>query len=133
MTFLLNGTVSCVLAGPNLNGMPLNVNDEPSRLAEKAPAPPSRPLWKVVPSVTIPLLMNPAEMSTGRTGGVATDRLSLKDRVIPPDVPLIVTKTGSEATDFAAESCNVLVPAASNGLKDAVTPLGRPDADKLTL
>jgi hypothetical protein len=32
-----------------------------------------------------------------------------------------------------AVSVTVLVPVVLDGLKDAVTPLGRPDADKLTL
>ena len=50
-----------------------------------------------------------------------------------PDVPLIVTVTVPVVAVVLAVSVNVLVVAVLVGLKDAVTPLGRPDADKLTL
>jgi len=51
----------------------------------------------------------------------------------PPDAPETVTVTVPVAAVLAAVSVNVLVLAVLPGLKDAVTPLGRPDADKLTL
>src|SRR6266850_147372 len=50
-----------------------------------------------------------------------------------PDVPVTVTVTVPVAAVLLAVSVNVLVPAVLLGLNDAVTPLGRPDADKLTL
>ena len=50
-----------------------------------------------------------------------------------PDVPVIVTVTVPVVAALLAVSVNVLVAVAGFGLKDAVTPLGRPDADKLTL
>jgi hypothetical protein len=53
--------------------------------------------------------------------------------VKPPDVPVIVTVTVPVAAALLPVSVNVLVLAVLLGLNDAVTPLGRPDADKLTL
>ena len=50
-----------------------------------------------------------------------------------PDVPVTVTVTVPVAAMLLAVSVNVLVLAVLPGLNDAVTPLGRPDADKLTL
>ena len=50
-----------------------------------------------------------------------------------PDVPVRVTVTVPVAAVPLAVSVNVLVLAVLLGLNDAVTPLGRPDADKLTL
>jgi len=50
----------------------------------------------------------------------------------PPDAPETVTVTVPVAAVLAAVSVNVLVLAVLLGLKDAVTPFGRPDADKLT-
>jgi len=53
--------------------------------------------------------------------------------VKPPDVPVTVTVTGPVVAVLLAVKVSVLVPAVLLGLNDAVTPLGRPDADKLTL
>jgi hypothetical protein len=50
-----------------------------------------------------------------------------------PDVPVIVTGTVPVVAVPPAASVNVLVAVAGLGLNDAVTPLGTPDADKLTL
>ena len=50
-----------------------------------------------------------------------------------PDVPLTVTVTAPVVAALPAVSVNVLVLVVLLGLNDAVTPLGRPDADKLTL
>jgi len=49
------------------------------------------------------------------------------------DVPVTVTVNVPVAAVLPAVSVNVLVLVVLPGLKDAVTPLGRPDADKLTL
>jgi len=48
-------------------------------------------------------------------------------------VPATVTVTVPVAAVLLAVSVNVLVLVVLPGLNDAVTPLGRPDADKLTL
>lgn len=50
-----------------------------------------------------------------------------------PDAPVMVTVTVPTAAEPLAASVNVLVAVAGLGLNDAVTPLGSPDADKLTL
>jgi hypothetical protein len=50
-----------------------------------------------------------------------------------PEVPLIITVTVPAVALLLAASVNVLVLVAPLGLKDAVTPLGRPVADKATL
>jgi len=53
--------------------------------------------------------------------------------VKPPDIPVMVTEAVPVAAVLLAVSVNVLVLVVLLGLNDAVTPLGRPDADKLTL
>ncbi len=50
-----------------------------------------------------------------------------------PEVPVMVTVTVPVVAVLLAVSVKVLVLAVLLGLKDAVTPLGRPDAEKLTL
>ena len=50
-----------------------------------------------------------------------------------PDVPVIVTVTVPLAAVVLAVNVAVLLEVAELGLKEAVTPLGSPDADKLTL
>ena len=50
-----------------------------------------------------------------------------------PDVPVTVTVTVPVVAVLLAVNVNVLVVAVLLGLNEAVTPLGRPDADKLTL
>ena len=50
-----------------------------------------------------------------------------------PEVPVMVTVTVPVVAVLLAVSVNVLVLVVLPGLNDAVTPLGRPDADKLTL
>src|SRR5713101_5572905 len=46
------------------------------------------------------------------------------------DLPVMVTVAVPTGAALLAESVSVLVPV---GLKEAVTPLGKPDADKLTV
>jgi hypothetical protein len=50
-----------------------------------------------------------------------------------PDVPEMVTVTVPVAAVLLAVSVKVLVVVAGFAVKEAVTPLGRPDADKVTL
>jgi len=66
-------------------------------------------------------------------GGAATvsERVVAFDRL--PEVPVTVTVAVPVAAVPLAVNVNVLVPMVLTGLNDAVTPLGRPDADKLTL
>jgi hypothetical protein len=49
-----------------------------------------------------------------------------------PDIPVMVTGTAPMVAVLLAVNVNVLVVVVGFGLKDAVTPPGRPDADKLT-
>jgi hypothetical protein len=50
-----------------------------------------------------------------------------------PDVPMMMTVNVPVAPVLLALSVSVLAMLAGLGLNEAVTPLGRPDADKLTL
>jgi hypothetical protein len=50
-----------------------------------------------------------------------------------PDVPVIVTVAVPVVAVLLAVNVTVLLVVVLPGLKDAVTPLGRPEADKLTL
>lgn len=50
-----------------------------------------------------------------------------------PEVPVIATLTVPVVAVPLAVNVKVLVPVVLAGLKAAVTPLGRPEADKLTL
>jgi hypothetical protein len=50
-----------------------------------------------------------------------------------PDVPVMVIVALPTVAIAFAISVTVLVPVALTGLKAAVTPAGRPDADKATL
>ncbi len=50
-----------------------------------------------------------------------------------PEVPVMVTGKVPVVAVILAVSVKMLEPAALEGLKEAVTPLGKPDADKLTV
>ena len=60
-------------------------------------------------------------------------RLTVVVLIKPATRPVTVTVTDPVAAVLPAVSVNVLVLAVLLGPNDAVTPLGRPDADKLTL
>jgi hypothetical protein len=72
------------------------------------------------------------EDTVGRGGGV-TVRVIVVVFVKPPDEPVIVTVAVPVVAVLPVASVNVLVVVAGFGLNDAVTPLGRPEADKVTL
>src|SRR6266403_6172636 len=84
-----------------------------------------------VPPIT-PVGLSVSEESVGRGGGV-TVRVMVVVRVKVPDVPVMVAVTVPTVAALLAASVIVLVVVAGLGLNDAVTPLGRPAADKLTL
>jgi len=50
-----------------------------------------------------------------------------------PEFPVMVTGKVPVVAVLLAVNVKVLEPAVLAGLKEAVTPLGKPDADKLTL
>ncbi len=62
---------------------------------------------------------------------MVSERVAVLDNV--PDVPVMVTVAVPVVTAPLEVSVNVLVPVVLLGLKEAVTPLGKPEADKLTL
>jgi hypothetical protein len=66
-------------------------------------------------------------------GAGVTDSVIVVELVNVPDVPVMVTVAAPTVAVLVAVNVNVLVPVVFAGLKDAVTPLGRPEADKLTL
>src|SRR5437899_10962962 len=78
----------------------------------------------------------PISPSVQTEGSVGTD-WTVREMVVVfvklPDEPVTVTVTVPVVAMLPADSVNVLVLAVLLGLNDAVTPLGRPDADKLTL
>ena len=60
-------------------------------------------------------------------------RLTVVVLVKLPELPVMVTVGAPAVAVLLAVSVKVLVAVAGFGLKEAVTPLGKPDADKLTL
>ena len=100
--------------------------------------PPLKPFCGVTVMVLAPLapcgivkLLGDAE--SAKFGGGATLMDSVVTRDNPPDAPVMVTVTVPVAAVVLAVNVNVLVLVVLLGLNNAVTPLGRPDADKLTL
>ena len=65
--------------------------------------------------------------------GAFTVRLSAVLWLSEPEVPVIVTVTVPVVAELLAVRVNVLVLVVLDGLNDAITPLGRPEADKATL
>jgi len=77
--------------------------------------------------------MSPSLQTEGSVGINRTVREIAVLFVKVPDEPVTVTVTVPVAAVLLAVSVKVLVLVVLLGLKDAVTPLGRPEADKLTL
>ena len=71
------------------------------------------------------------------TGGPVTEELTVRLRVVvlvsDPEVPVMVTVTVPVAAVALAVNVSVLVVLVGLGLKPAVTPLGRPEAERVTL
>ena len=87
-------------------------------------------LVPVVPCASV-MLFGDAEKA--KFAGGFTARETVVVLVKLPETPVTVTVNVPVAAALLADSVNVLVLAVLLGLNDAVTPLGRPDADKLTL
>jgi hypothetical protein len=87
-------------------------------------------LAPLAPCVTAKLL---GDAESVKFGGAATvsERVAALDRL--PDIPVTVTVAVPVAAVLLAVSVKMLEPVVLVGLNEAVTPLGRPDADKLTL
>lgn len=92
-------------------------------------------LLPLEPCVTVRLLGETESVKPGCGGGAVpfTVRLMLVVCVKLPDVPVTVIAAVPEAAVLLAAKVSVLLPVAGLGLKEAVTPLGKPDADIFTL
>ena len=87
-------------------------------------------LVPLVPCTTLTLL---GDGEIVKLGELVTVRLIVVVCVRLPDVPVIVTVAVPFVAVELALSVSVLVVVVGFGLKLAVTPLGKPDADKVTL
>jgi hypothetical protein len=99
-----------------------------------------KPFCGVMLMVLVPLapcaivkLLGDAERVKFGTGTAFTVRETVVAFDKLPDVPLMVTVTVPGTAALLAVNVKVLAAEVLLGLKDAVTPLGRPVADKLTL
>jgi len=91
------------------------------------------PVEDCVPPTTL-VGFSCSEETVGRGGGGGeTVRVIVVVFVKVPDVPVMVTVTVPVVAVPLAVSVSVLVVEVGLGLNDDVTPLGRPEADKLTL
>lgn len=89
-------------------------------------------LVPLVPCVIVTLLGDAENVKFG--GGAAfTVSEIVAEFVKLPEVPVMVMVAVPVVAVLLAIIVKVLVAVAGFGLKDAVTPLGRPEADKLTL
>jgi hypothetical protein len=122
---------------------PLGLNDAVTplgRLVADKLTLPLNPFCGVMVIVLVPLapceivmLLGDAERVKfgGRTAFTVIETVVALDKL--PDEPVIITVAVPVAAVLLAVSVNELAPVVLLGLNDAVTPLGRPDADKLTL
>jgi hypothetical protein len=89
-------------------------------------------LVQLAPCVIATLLGDAERVKfAGRTAFTVSETVVALDKL--PDKPVMVTVAVPVAAVLLAVSVNELAPVVLVGLNDAVTPLGRPDADKLTL
>jgi hypothetical protein len=65
--------------------------------------------------------------------GTYTPSEKVVEFVTLPDVPVSVTVDCPMAAELLAVSVSVLFPVVGFGVKDAVTPAGKPDNERLTL
>lgn len=87
-------------------------------------------LEPLAPCVMVRLL---GDAESVKFGGGLTVRESVVELDRLPDAPVMVTVAVPVVAVPVAVSVRVLVPVVVVGLKDAVTPEAKPDADKLTL
>jgi hypothetical protein len=78
-------------------------------------------------------MLTPFDAASVKLGGAVTVRDTVVEAAKLPDVPVTVTGTLFPiAAVLLAVSVRVLDVVAGFGLKDAITPLGNPEADKVT-
>jgi hypothetical protein len=87
----------------------------------------------LVPCVPRAMVRLRGEADKLKFGAAVTVRLTDVVCVRLPDVPVTVTLNVPVLAVLPAVNVNVLVPVAGSGLNDAVTPPGKPEADKVTL
>ena len=99
---------------------------------------PVKPFWRVTVMVLAPLepcvrltLLGAAE--SAKSGAPFTVSVRLVELVKLPEVPVMVTVAVPAVAVLLAESVSTLLVEVLLGLKEAVTPLGRPDTERLTL
>jgi hypothetical protein len=91
------------------------------------------PVEDCAPPVTL-VGFSSSDETVGRGGGGgATVRVIVVVFVKVPDVPVMVTVNVPVVAALPTASVKVLVVVVGLGLNDGVTPVGRPEADKLTL
>jgi hypothetical protein len=86
--------------------------------------------------VALPLLVSVTllgEADSVKLGAAFTVRLTVVVCVRLPDVPVMITVAGPVAAVALAVSVSLLVVVAGFGLNAAVTPVGKPDADIVTV
>lgn len=99
---------------------------------------PLKPFCGVTVSVVAPLepcakLRLVGAADSVKLGGAFTVRVSEVVLVRLPEVPETVMVAVPSVAELPAVSVRVLVVVVLEGTKEAVTPVGRPDADKLTI
>jgi hypothetical protein len=97
-----------------------------------------KPFWGVTVTMLAPLepcvrLTAFGEAASAKFGAAFTVRLIVVVPVKLPELQLMVTVTVPAVAVLLAESVNVLLVVELPGLKAAITPPGRPEAEKLTL
>ena len=89
-------------------------------------------LFPLAPWTNVRLLGEAESVKLG-CGTAFTVRDTETELVKLPDVPVMVTFTVPMAALLPAFNVNVLPVAVLAGLKEAVTPLGKPEAERLTV
>jgi hypothetical protein len=98
---------------------------------------PAKPLLGMMVMMAVPLLLRPILRLAGvadkvKFGAPLTAKESIVELLTLPLTPLMVTVKVPMAALVLAVKVKVLVPVVLAGLNDAVTPPGRPEAERLT-
>jgi hypothetical protein len=90
----------------------------------------------MIPDVTEPpwtMLREAGEALRLKLGGGLTVNTTVVDAVSVPEVPVTVTVAVPTVAELLVIRLSTLLPVAGLAAKAAVTPLGRPDAARVTL
>lgn len=128
----VNVLVPVVLAGLNAGVTPLGRPDADNATLPLKPLSgfTVMALEPLAPCVMVRLL---GEAESVKFGGGFTVRESIVELDRLPAEPAMVTVAVPVVAEALAVSVNVLVPVVLVGLKDGVTPAGKPEAERLTL